>query len=67
MEGEKVYIWEVRWWYVRSVVVESWGSATRRRVVSGRGSDSGSRGCSASVLGWTMLVVSGIGRLFVWL
>ena len=37
VDGEKVYICLVRWWYVRRVVVESVGSAIRRRVVSGRG------------------------------
>ena len=40
----------VRWWYVRRVVVASWGDEMRRRVGLLRGgSVSGRRVCSAAV------------------
>lgn len=62
VEGEKVYICLVRWWYVRRVVVESVGSAIRRMVVSGRDVIVGrSVSVVVGICGVIIVFVEGIG------
>ena len=56
----------MRWWYVKRVVVESAGSAIRRRVVSGRGVIVG-RMFSVVVVGVCGVIILSVGgmRCFV--